>query len=139
MWIQSSFYKNSISMRKLKKKLKTKFINGFKISRGTFNYKMCPKHFLRHIKTKKTWNFLKFIQKWPFLTFAALVANYWNKNDCKLDKNLTNFFLFIKKKYYEYFNILMSEVGHFMHRRSLLLKRHCMLWSVCVLNVIKLG
>ena len=72
---------------------KTKYINGFKMFIGTYMYKLCPKNSLRPSIIKNTQNIFKIVQKWPFLTFAVLVANFWNKNDWKLDKNPRNFFL----------------------------------------------
>ena len=47
------------------------------------------------------------VQKWPFVTFAISVAKLWNK------------FRIVSQ-------ILMSEVGQFMHRSSILLKHYCL-------------
>ena len=44
--------------------LENKLINCFKILRGTFKYKLCPKNFsLRPLNIKNTRNLIKFVQK----------------------------------------------------------------------------
>ena len=93
--------------------LKTKYINGFKIFRATSTYKHCPKNFsLRLLNIKNTRNLLAIVQKLTFLFFAVLVAKFWNKNNCKLDKNLRNFSFYQKWPFWLAAEILMSKVGH---------------------------
>ena len=64
---------------------------------------MSKKIFTEASNIKNTRNLFKIVQKWPFLTFAVLVTNFWNRNDCKLDENLRNLSIVSQ--------ILISKVG----------------------------
>ena len=76
--------------------LKTRYINGSKIFRGTLSCKLCTKNFWGFQTWKKKHRKFKIVHKWPFPSFAKLVAKFWNKNNCKLDKNPRNFSLYQK-------------------------------------------
>ena len=56
--------------------LKTMYNTGFKIFRGTFAYKLCPKKIsLRRVNIKNTRNIFKIVQERPLLTLL-----YWSQN-----------------------------------------------------------
>ena len=48
------------------------------------------KVFIEAFKYQKYDYFSKLPQNRPFLSIALLIANFWNKRDCKPDKNLKN-------------------------------------------------
>ena len=56
--------------------LRTKYINSFKIIRGKFRFKLCPKLFsLRPLNVKNTGNLFEIFQNLPYLTLL-----YWSQN-----------------------------------------------------------
>ena len=79
--------------------------------KGIFGIYTLPENiFLSGSKMKKKTNLSQNCPKWLFVTFAILIVDGSNKNDCKLDDTLRNF---------EYKCIYLTNVWNLSDRKAL--------------------